>query len=145
MRVRFLAVVAIAMVVWGAAAPAAPFSLYGVRMGMTRDEVGKLWAPLESGQYYIKDSVLFEVVPSFDHEDRLYQVSFSVPLVGEYPEHLTATAFQNLVTRLWGDDRAVSLSVRVGRGTGQVTVTHKARLEAFTRHIETVLAPLIRP
>jgi hypothetical protein len=72
------------------------FKLFGVKFGMTRQEFDQTWIKLESGKYSIQEAVLFDIVPDFDHQDRLYKLSFSVPipLQDQYPQHFVASAFQ---------------------------------------------------
>jgi hypothetical protein len=104
-----------------------------------------VWTELESGQYHIKDSVLFNVTCEFDHADRLYQVSFSVPVDEARPFGLAATAFQNVVQRLWGTNPDYSLNTRGGKGALEATITSRRLLEEYTKLLETELGLLLRP
>ena len=71
---------------------AADFSLFGVKMGMPKEEISKTWTKLESGEYIIENSALFNIQTEFDHRERLYKLSFSAPVGDQYPGHLVSTA-----------------------------------------------------
>ena len=56
------------------------FSFYGVRFGMTHEEISGKWLPLSEGTYAVPSPFVRNVVPAFDHEGRLYELSFKVSL-----------------------------------------------------------------
>ena len=120
------------------------FSLFGVQFGMTREEINKLWKVLDSGEYYIKDSALLNVKAEFDYRERLYELTFSVPLPDKYPSSLVSTAYQSLVSKMWQQPEVV-VNVRIGKGAAETTVTNKKLQKEYTEHIQTVLVPLLRP
>jgi hypothetical protein len=114
------------------------FSIYGVSMGMTRADVDARWEKLENDKYHIKDSILMNVLPEFDHEDKLYRLSFSIPipLLDQHPGTYVTTAFQDLVQERWaGDDQIVNL--RTGRGKADIMITSRHLQTEYTNHIRT--------
>ena len=126
-------------------AAAAEFSLFGGKMGMPRAELDKVWNRQDSGEYLIPGSNVFNVKTEFDHRDRLYILSFSVPIGDQYPSGLMATAFQQLVQEMWGNDPNVSLGTRASRGVVDVTVSSKRLQEDYIEHIKAQLSILLRP
>lgn len=124
---------------------AADFSLFGVKMGMPKEEVSKTWTKLESGEYIIENSALFNIQTEFDHRERLYKLSFSAPVGDQYPGHLVSTALQKLVQDLWAGDRTLSVSTRSGRGMVEINITSKALLDEYVTHIKAQLSPLFQP
>jgi hypothetical protein len=116
------------------------FSLYGVRMGMTRTEVEQLWVKLDDGKYYVEDSILLNIKLDFDHEEKLYKLSFSlpVPLLDKYPASFVNTSFQELVQEKWANPSR-ALTVRVGRGNADITVLDKDRQSAFMNYINELM------
>jgi len=120
------------------------FSFFGVQFGMTREEVDKAWKRLDTGEYYIKDSVVLNVKADFDYRDRLFELTFSVPLPDKYPAALVSTAYQSLVSKMWQQPE-LNVNVRIGRGAAETTVTNKKLQKEYAEHIQTVLAPLLRP
>lgn len=119
-------------------AKADEFGLYGVKMGMPKEEVDTHWTYSKIEGYQIPDSVVLKLSPEFDHRNRLYRLSFSVPipLMDQYPGANATTAFQRAVQDLYGTvDQAVS--IRTGRGAADITVTSKPLLESYNKHIET--------
>lgn len=127
------------------ASAAADFSLFGVKMGMSREEVDGAWTKLESGEYVIANSALFNIQPEFDHRDRLYKLAFSAPLGEQYPGHLVSTALQKLVQDLWSSDNSLSVGTRSGRGMVEITVTSKKLLDDYIAHIKAQLSTLFQP
>ena len=123
----------------------ADFSLFGVKMGMSKEEVSKVWTILESGEYVIENSALFNIQPEFDHRDRLYKLTFSAPLGDQYPGHLVSTALQKLVQELWSVDRSLSVGTRSGRGMVEITITSKSLLDEYVTHIKAQLSALFQP
>ncbi|UCF30327.1 MAG: hypothetical protein JSV26_09710 [bacterium] len=128
-----------------APSPAQEFSLFGVKMGMTREEIGQIWRLTEAGEYTIEGSAIFNIQPEFDHRDRLYKLSFSSPIGEEYPGHLLQSALQRLVKELWGSDPAVSVSTRSSRGIMETTVTSQALTEEYITHIKLQYSTLFQP
>lgn len=126
-------------------ATAQEFSLYGVRLGMTRAEVKAVWQPLEGGEFHVRESALFQVKGDFDHQDRLYRVHFSMPVPETFPFELGATAYQNLVNERWGSNRDLQLGLRTGRGSVDATVTSKRLLDEYTQFIARELSAVLRP
>ncbi len=127
------------------AATCEQFSLFGVKMAMTREEVDAIWSKLPSGEYNIEGSVLFNIKVEFDFRDRLNKLSFSVPITGEHPSNLVATAYQRLMGELWGDDPTISLSVRSGKGVLETTVSSKTLQDEYIEHIMLQLKFLFKP
>jgi hypothetical protein len=126
------------------------FSLFGVKMGMPQEEVDTVWQRLETGDYYIDGSVLINLVPEFDHRNRLYRLSFSapIPLLDQHPGTYVTTAFQESVQELWAsDDLAVSL--RTGRGGADITLTSKSLQKGYANHVRAQmmirLTDILRP
>jgi hypothetical protein len=112
------------------------FSLYGVSMGMTREDVDSRWQKLEEGKYFIENSILLNINLEFDHEDKLFKLIFSlpVPLLDKYPASFVNTSFQDLVQKRWAAP-TTAISVRVGRGVADITVLDKTRQDKFMKHI----------
>ena len=117
-------------------AKADEFSLYGVKMGMTKTEVETHWTLSEVDGYQIPNSVVLNLTPEFDHRDRLYRLSFTVPipLLDQYPGPYVTTAFQKAVQERYGTPDQV-VSIRSGRGAADITVTGKSLLESYNNHI----------
>ena len=117
-------------------AQAAQFSLYGVTLGMTRTEVDEKWKRLDENKYYVEESILLNINPVFDHEERLYQLGFSipVPLLDQYPAPFVNTSLQELVQEMWAGP-TTAVSVRIGRGTADITILDKTRQGNFITHI----------
>lgn len=145
MKFRVLAVAVLALLLMPPAGFAEEFSLFGAKFGMSRAELKEVWSELPSGEYHIREAVLFNVSAEFDHLGRLYILHFSVPLGERYPADLTATAYQRLAGRMWGRDPKLNVSVRAGRGTAETTVSHKDFGEEYRQFIEDELARMFRP
>jgi hypothetical protein len=113
------------------------FSLFGVKMGMNRAEVDKLWTRMETGEYLIKDSILYNVQPLFDYRDRVYSLSFSMPIpfLDQYPSNYVKSAMQNEIIKLWKTDQSIMVGVRSGSSAVDVTITDKSLIEEFNNHI----------
>ena len=113
------------------------FSLFGVKMGMQKKEVDKIWPATSDGQYQIPGSTLYNVLPEYDHRNRLYSLSFSVPipLLDQYPGPYATTAFQQVVQERWGAS-GYTVNLRTGRGVGDITVTSKLLKEEYDEHIK---------
>ncbi|MDF1535195.1 MAG: hypothetical protein P1S46_01675 [bacterium] len=117
-------------------ASAEGFSLFGVKMGMVQEAVNAAWQQLETGDYYIEGSALINLVPEFDHRNRLYRLSFStpIPLLDQHPGTYVTTAFQESIQELWAsDDLAVSL--RTGRGSADISLTSKSLQKEYADHV----------
>ncbi|MBE0618450.1 MAG: hypothetical protein IH608_11075 [Proteobacteria bacterium] len=106
--------------------------------------MAKIWMPLENGEFHVKDSVLFGVRPEFDQLQRLYQVTFSVPLPEKFPAGLAATAYQSLATELWGKNPDVSVTVRTGKGAAETTLVDRKLLQDYTKAVQTELSLMLR-
>jgi len=134
-RSFFLLIFAVSLV--STPALADDFSLFGVSMGMPRAEVETHWQKSGNGDYQIPDSLIFNILPEFDHRDRLYRISFSmpIPLLDQYPGAYVTTAFQKVVQEQFGKGDQ-SLSIRTGRGTADITLTDKPLLDSFNEHIQ---------
>ena len=145
MKLRIIIVFSLLTLFYCGTAQAANFSLYGVKMGMSKSEVDKLWTPLESGEYVVKDAPLFGLVPTFDFQYRLFKLSFMAPIEKKYPSNLVTSAFQKVVQQMWGDDPTVSLSTRTGRGSIEVTVISKTLQEDLVNHIMVQIGSMFRP
>lgn len=149
MKRVFLAVTTICLLLYGTAS-AEDFSLYGVSMGMSRSEVETHWSRLEGDKYGIEGSLILDLLPMFDHRDRLYKVSFSVPvpLVDQYPGNYVTTAFQDTVQQRWSHPDLV-LNLRTGRGIVDITLTSKPLEQEFMEHIraqmQVHLSTLLKP
>ena len=112
------------------------FSLYGVKMGMPKEEVSALWTYSEIDGYQIPDSVLRNVTTEFDHRNRLYRLNFTIPipLLDQYPSPYVTTAFQKAFQELYSTADQV-VSIRTGRGTADITLTNKTLLESYNEHV----------
>ena len=112
------------------------FSLYGVKMGMPKEEIDTLWSVSGVDGYQILDSVILKLVPEFDHRNRLYRLNFTVPipLLDQYPAPYVMTAFQKAIQELYGTTEQV-VSIRTGRGAADITLTSKPLLESYNEHI----------
>ena len=127
-------------------AGAEEFSLYGVRFGMTREEIGAHWLPLSEGKYAVPSAAVTQVVPRFDHDGKLYQVSFSVELPPEEPPQLVGIAFKDLVESKWGGGTpGVETSLVLSPQGTSVTVSHRGLRKAYIAHIREKIAPLLQP
>jgi hypothetical protein len=113
------------------------FSLYGVKMGMPKEEVNALWTFSEADGYQIPESVLLNVIPEFDHRNRLYRLNFTIPipLLDQYPGPYVTTAFQKAFQELYSTADQVA-SIRTGRGTADITLTQKPLLESDNEHVK---------
>jgi hypothetical protein len=113
------------------------FSLYGVKMGMPKEEVNALWTFSEADGYQIPESVLLNVIPEFDHRNRLYRLNFTIPipLLDQYPGPYVTTAFQKAFQELYSTADQV-VSIRTGRGTADITLTQKPLLESYNEHVK---------
>jgi len=126
------------------------FSLYGVKMGMTKEKIDTLWAVSGVDEYQIPDSVLLKIVPEFDHRNRLYRLSFTapIPLLDQYPAPYVMTIFQKAIQELYGTADHV-ISIRTGRGAADITLTSKSLLESYNEHIRSqmliLLPTLLKP
>lgn len=129
------------------AAPAASqeFSFFGITFGMTRQELDARWVGTGENQYQVPDSVVNGVTVSFDHQKRLYEISFSLDLRINEPPPLLAQAFQQHFDSRWGKDPGLGISVMIGRNENQVTVWHKGMKEAYIRSIQEKIGSLVRP
>jgi hypothetical protein len=113
------------------------FSLFGVTMGMEKAALENIWIKGEENSYQIPGSVLFKVIPEFDHRNQMYRLSFStpIPLLDQYPGPYAATAFQQAVQEKWGSGEIV-VSIRTGRGIADITLTSKPLLDGYNKHIK---------
>ena len=127
-------------------AGAEEFSFYGVRFGMTKEEVGAQWLLLSDGKYAVPSSSVRQVVPRFDYEGKLYEVSFAMELPEDGPATLVSSALQSLVESKWGrsePDLQTNLVIRP-RGISLTVVNRKMR-KAYIHHLEGKIAPLFQP
>ena len=117
-------------------ARAEEFSLYGVTMGMTREEINAHWQKLENGKYIIDGSVLMNITPEFDHRNRLYKLSFTIPipLLDEHPVPYVTTSFQDLIQDRWASDDLIT-NIRTGRGVAGIMLTSKPLQTEYEEHI----------
>ena len=122
------------------------FSFYGAGFGATRPKLEAIWLPLDGGKFALPTPAVRQVDPSFDHEGRMYRISFTVELPEDQPARLAGLAFQNLVESKWGrGNPELGVSLEVGPRSATVAVTDKRLLEAYLKHIEAKLAPLLQP
>lgn len=129
-----------------ATAVAEEFSLYGVRFGMTEEEVGTKWLPLSDGVYAVSSPAVRKLVPQFDHEGKLFQVSFSVDLPTEDPPTLVNRAFQSIVESKWGRSAPnLEFSLVISPNGKDVTVSNRKMRDAFIKHIEEKILSLFQP
>lgn len=137
MKKNFLVTISIFLLLPGGIR-AEEFSLYGVKMGMLKEEIDTSWTLGEEGAYQIPDSLILNVGPEFDHRNRLYRLSFTVPipLLDQYPSSYVATAFQRAVQELYGTADQI-VSIRTGRGTADITITSKTLQDSYNDHIRT--------
>jgi len=127
-------------------ADAEEFSLYGVRFGMTEEEVGTKWLPLSDGVYAVSSPSVRRLVPRFDHEGKLFQVSFTVDLPTDDPQSLTDEAFRAIVESKWGRiEPNLSFSLVIKPGGKDVTVLDNRLRDSYIKHIEGKLSPLFQP
>jgi len=127
-------------------AVAEEFSFYGVRFGMTKEEVGAQWLLLSDGKYAVPSSAVGQVVPRFDYEGKLYAVSFSLELPADGPAMLIASAFQNIVESKWGrSEPDLETNLVMGPRGNSLTVVNRKMREAYISHLEGKLAPLFQP
>lgn len=127
-------------------AGAEEFSFYGVRFGMTQEEVGSVWLPLSDGVYAVSTESVSQVTPIFDHEGRLYELSFAVILPTDYPTLMVRTAFQQEINEKWGKAGAgLDTRLVIGPGGTTVTVRDQKRHTAYISHIQVKIAPLLQP
>lgn len=127
-------------------AGAEEFSFYGVRFGMTRAEMDALWLPLSGGVYALPVSSVRQVEPLFDHEGKLYSLSFLVDLPPDYPANLVNRAFSDLVESKWGRvNPNLIVDLTISGGSSGITVTDQKMRDAYIDHIGTKIAPLFQP
>jgi hypothetical protein len=113
------------------------FSLFGVTMGMEKAALENIWIKGEENNYQVPGSVLFKVIPEFDHRNQMYRLSFStpIPLLDQYPGPYAATAFQQAVQEKWGSGEII-ISIRTGRGIADITLTSKPLQDEYNKHIK---------
>ena len=127
-------------------ADAEEFSLFGVRFGMTEDEVGTKWLALSDGVYASSSPSVRKLVPRFDHEGKLYQISFSVDLPTDDPPYLVSKAFQDVVEAKWGrGEPNLEFTLVINPSGNDVTVSNRTLREAYIEHIREKLSPLFQP
>jgi hypothetical protein len=104
---------------------------------MPKEEVNALWTFSEADGYQIPESVLLNVIPEFDHRNRLYRLNFTIPipLLDQYPGPYVTTAFQKAFQELYSTADQV-VSIRTGRGTADITLTQKPLLESYNEHVK---------
>ena len=138
------------MILLAGVAIADEFSLYGVKMGMAKTEIETHWNKLEENQYMIEGSILLNILPEFDHRDRLYKLRFSVPipLLDQYPGTYATSAFQELAQKRW-DDPDLIVSLRTGRGVADVSLTSRSLEKELADHVRAQmqihLSTLLKP
>ena len=122
------------------------FSFYGVRFGMTKEEIGEKWLALSEDFFTIPSPFIRDVVPRFDHEGKLYEVSFTIDLQMDDPPVLVNRAFQELVESKWGKPvPEVDLQMTLSRGSSALRLTNRNLRDAYINHIKGKIAPLIQP
>ncbi len=145
-RFPFLGAAAMAAVfLTVAAARAEDFSLHGVRFGMTKAEVDAVWVPFGDGTYIVPQSPIQSLSASFDHQDRIYEVSFTLELKLTEPTPLVAQAFQNVFQQRWGNNPDLTVNVSVGQNIYKVNVGNKRMREAYVKKIEEEISSLLKP
>ena len=131
-------------------ASAEEFSLYGVKMGMTETELETHWNKLDDNQYIIEGSTLLNILPEFDHRQRLYKLRFStpIPLLDQYPGAYATSAFQELAQKRWEDPDLI-VSLRTGRGIADISLTSRSLDQEFAEHVKVQmqvhLSTLLKP
>lgn len=127
-------------------AAAEEFVLYGVRFGMTEEEVGEKWLPLSDGVYAVSSSSVRKLVPKFDHEGKLFQVSFSVDLPTDAPPVLVDMAFREMVEAKWGrTEPNLEFSLVIKPQGKDVTVLDRQLRKAYVKHIGEKISSLFNP
>lgn len=139
------ALLALAAPAWSA--PAEGFSFFGVRFGMTAAEVNTRWNRLGEGAYSVPALGIQEVQAGFDHEGRLYEISFTlVPPESKAPELIQMRAIQQAVDSRWGKGNpALDVSVAVGRAATRIRITDKKLLEGFIASVQEQIGSLLKP
>ncbi len=128
--------------------PEPGFSFYGVTFGMTKAEIEEHWLPLSGGVYAVSSPAIRQIAPMFDHEGKLYEISFTIDLKlpGDPPPTLTSIAFQDLLNEKWkkkGSGLIVSLAT--GRDSNQVTIVHERLRDGYVEHLREKLSGLLKP
>ena len=127
-------------------AGAEDFSFYGVRFGMTQEEVGTQWLLLSDNKYAVPSSAISQVVARFDYEGKLYEVSFAIELPTDGPAALVSSALQSLVESKWGrGEPALETSLVMGPRGNTLTVMHRGMRQAYIKHIQGQIAPIFKP
>jgi hypothetical protein len=127
-------------------AGAEEFSFYGVRFGMTQEEVGTQWLLLSDGKYAVPSSSIHQVVARFDYEGKLYAVSFSLELSVDGPRALVSSALQDLVESKWGrGEPDLETSLVIGPRGNTLTVEHRKMREAYINYLKGKITPLFQP
>lgn len=131
-----------------AAAPLAAedFSFFGVRFGMLRAEVDKLWVKTGDNGYAIANSAVNAITTAFDLDKRLYEISFTLNLnfPGD-PPPLVATALQRSFEERWARDPNLAVSVMSARNQATITVVDKKLRDGYIRRLEEKILSLVRP
>jgi hypothetical protein len=131
---------------WPSQLQAEEFNFFGVRFGMSKAEVDALWLPLSEGTYALPTPAVRQVEPLFNHEGKLYSLSFLIDLPPDYPPTLLNQAFSNLVESKWGrSEPDLSVNLVVSKNSRGLTVTHQKLRNAYIEHIAKEIAPLIQP
>jgi len=130
-----------------AQAQSAEFSFFGVKFGMTKTEIGQKWLPLSGGVYAVSSPAIRQVRPSFDHEGRLYEFTFSVDLqFPDDPAALVNIAFQEVLNEKWKKkDAGLIVSLSTSRDGNQVSILNERLRNGYIQHLRGKLAAILEP
>jgi len=140
-------VASLALRVPSARAQAADFSFFGVKFGMTKAEIGQKWLPLSGGVYAVSSPAIKQIKPSFDHEGRLYEFTFSVDLqFPDDPAALVNIAFQELLNEKWKKkDAGLIVNLATSRDGNQVSIVNERLRNGYVQHLRGKLDALLQP
>ncbi|MHB8834970.1 MAG: hypothetical protein ACYC9Y_04600 [Candidatus Methylomirabilia bacterium] len=130
-----------------AQAPGAEFSFFGVKFGMTKAEIGQKWLPLSGGVYAVSSPAIRQIKPSFDHEGRLYEFTFSVDLqFPDDPAVLVNIAFQEVLNEKWKKkDAGLIVNLSSGRDGIQVGIVDERIRNGYIQHLRGKLDAILQP
>jgi hypothetical protein len=149
--VRSLAALALASALLALAATdarsqAAEFSFYGVKFGMTKAEIEQKWLPLSGGAYAVSSPAIRQIKPSFTHEGRLYEFTFSIEL--QFPDDPTALvniAFQEALNERWKKTPGIIVNLAMAREGGQVTIINERLRDGYVNHLQGKMDVFLQP
>jgi hypothetical protein len=130
---------------------AEPFSFYGVSFGMKAAEIDARWKRLGEGAYAVPSLGIQEVQASFDHEGRLYELSFAlVAQEAGVPQAIQMRAIQQAVEGRWGKagaaaDAGLDVSIAASRDSTRIRVTNRRLLEGYVSFVQERIGALLKP